>query len=182
MDPLIVTLEADPASTQRFEALRAAHFPPGRNLVPAHLTLFHALPGDDLPVVTECLIAEARRLGEMPFDCPGAMSLGRVATALRILCPPAVALKRRMLGALRGRDVALTAQDAAGLHPHVTVQNKVSPELAQATRARLAAELAPMAGRFVGLSLWHYRGGPWEAEATYRFVGGGRAGGPDSTA
>ena len=44
-DPLILTLMLDAGTQAWLEALRRAHFPPGRNLVPAHVTLFHALPG-----------------------------------------------------------------------------------------------------------------------------------------
>jgi hypothetical protein len=48
-DPLILTLGLDRASFERFEALRRAHFPPALNRVPAHVTLFHHLPGEALP-------------------------------------------------------------------------------------------------------------------------------------
>jgi hypothetical protein len=41
--PLILALALDAASTTRFEALRREHFPPGRNLVPAHLAPFPVL-------------------------------------------------------------------------------------------------------------------------------------------
>ena len=44
--PLILTLAMDEASQERFERLRRAFFPPERNLVPTHLTLFHHLPRD----------------------------------------------------------------------------------------------------------------------------------------
>ena len=40
-DPLVVTLEADARSQARFDAARERWFPPERNLVPAHVTLFH---------------------------------------------------------------------------------------------------------------------------------------------
>ena len=43
--PLILTLALDGATFAPLDALRRPHFPPERNLVPAHLTLFHALPG-----------------------------------------------------------------------------------------------------------------------------------------
>ena len=41
---LIVTAMLPPDIFAWAEGLRRAHFPPERNLVPAHLTLFHALP------------------------------------------------------------------------------------------------------------------------------------------
>ena len=46
MQPLIVTLTLDAPARERFDALRRRHFPPERNHLAAHLTLFHALPGE----------------------------------------------------------------------------------------------------------------------------------------
>lgn len=42
--PLILTLQMDDASEKRFDRLREAHFPPERNHLRAHLTLFRRLP------------------------------------------------------------------------------------------------------------------------------------------
>ena len=44
--PFVLTLEMDGESFARFNELRQAHYPPERNLVPAHVTLFHRLPGE----------------------------------------------------------------------------------------------------------------------------------------
>ena len=43
-EPLIVTADFAPADLAFLDAERRAHFPPHRNILPAHLTLFHALP------------------------------------------------------------------------------------------------------------------------------------------
>ncbi len=52
--PLVVTAELDAHAHALFEGLRKQHFPPERAQVGAHLTLFHALPGDLEPQVS-CL-------------------------------------------------------------------------------------------------------------------------------
>src|SRR5687767_1288103 len=44
--PFVLTLELDGESFGRLNELRRLHYPPERNLVPAHVTLFHQLPGD----------------------------------------------------------------------------------------------------------------------------------------
>ena len=49
--PLILTLELDERSFAFFGAQRRRYFPPERNFIPAHLTLFHALPGEHLPSI-----------------------------------------------------------------------------------------------------------------------------------
>lgn len=41
---LIVTAEIGAADFAWLEGLRRKHYPPDRNHVPAHLTIFHALP------------------------------------------------------------------------------------------------------------------------------------------
>ncbi|NJM07417.1 2'-5' RNA ligase family protein [Candidatus Gracilibacteria bacterium] len=43
-EPLILTVLLDEDTFRRFDGLRRTHFPPQRNLIPAHITLFHALP------------------------------------------------------------------------------------------------------------------------------------------
>lgn len=50
------------------------------------------------------------------------------------------------------------------------MQNKVAPEAARALQARLAG-LPAREGQAVGLDLWRYRGGPWEAAAQVPFAG-----------
>ena len=59
MPPLIVTALLDEVAQERFDRLRREHFPPERNQLDAHLTLFHRLPDD--PEVDRALAVEARR-------------------------------------------------------------------------------------------------------------------------
>jgi hypothetical protein len=66
----------------------------------------------------------------------------------------------------------LTPQDRQGFRPHVTVQNKVAPDLARALLAELQAEYAPWRGVVPGLALWRYEGGPWALLARRPFGGG----------
>ena len=61
--------------------------------------------------------------------------------------------------------------ESAVWRPHVTVQNKVTPELARALQKELQATFAPFEVEGVGLSLWRYLGGPWEQLAVYSFRG-----------
>lgn len=159
--PLIVTLRCDPGSQARFQAARDRWFPPERNLVPAHLTLFHHLPGDRLPEVAGRLALVARDTPPLPFRVTGILPLGRGA-AYRLDLPGGDALRTRIA---RGFD--RVDQDRGGLRAHVTVQNKVAREEAAATVAALRAEFVPWDGEGVALALWHYRGGPWEAAGRF---------------
>jgi 2'-5' RNA ligase len=65
----------------------------------------------------------------------------------------------------------LGAQDRQGFRPHVTVQNKVSPEEARTLNEQLRASFSPFEVGGEGLSLWRYLGGPWEPTGRYSFGG-----------
>lgn len=157
MDPLILTAAFDPATQALLEALRRAHFPPARNQVPAHCTLFHALPGEEAATIAARL-GEARLADDAATIGPPRFT-GR-GVALAVEAPGLAALRGSLA---RGWAPWLSPQDRQGWRPHVTVQNKVPPEEARALHARLLAEWAPRPARVAALSLWWYRGGPWEA-------------------
>jgi hypothetical protein len=57
--PLIVTALMDAVAQERFDQLRRSHFPPERNHLDAHLTLFHRLPDD--PAISAALQAAVDR-------------------------------------------------------------------------------------------------------------------------
>jgi 2'-5' RNA ligase len=163
--PLILTLRLDDASQEMFNALRRAHFPPERNHIPAHLTLFHHLPGEE-----EASIAATLEVTCSEWD---PMTL-RVASLRALGCGVAYRLQSTSLDALRAElarewEPWLTPQDRQKHAPHITVQNKVSPEVARATHERLQAEFVPFEARGEGLLLWRYLGGPWESLGEYRF-------------
>lgn len=65
----------------------------------------------------------------------------------------------------------LTDQDRAPYRPHVTVQNKVAPKLANALARQLAGEFQPFRSTGTGLTLWRYLGGPWQLEREFHFRG-----------
>jgi 2'-5' RNA ligase len=162
--PLVITLLLAEAAQERFDRLRAAHFPPERNHLAAHVTLFHALPGEREDAVAADLAAAA---GRPAFDVAvtGVRLLGRGV---------AYTLESAELAALRDRLAAawapwLTPQDRQRHAPHVTVQNKVEPAVARALHARLQAAFTPERVPATGLGLWRYLGGPWERVAGYPF-------------
>jgi len=163
--PLILTLRLDERSFTFFDAQRRRHFPPERNLIPAHLTLFHHLPGEHLAPLEEHIAA--RCSGQHPFvlDVTGLRSLGRGV---------AYTLASADLAALR-HDLThrwaewLKPQDRQKHQPHVTIQNKVDPTQARALLEELSDGFKPFQVEAVGLELWWYRGGPWEKVRTFVF-------------
>ena len=163
--PLILTVRFDADSFARFDAERRLHFPPERNLIPAHLTLFHHLPGGELAAISRHLAELAARQTTFSLRVSGLRLLGQ-GTAYVI---DSEALLRLRADLARRWSRELTRQDAQGFRPHVTIQNKAPPNKAKALFERLTASFEPFEATATGLLLWHYRGGPWEAAGEYAF-------------
>lgn len=164
--PIIVAASLGTADFAYVDGLRKLYFPPERNQLDAHLTLFHHLPpssGDALKV----RLAEESRAKAPPAELSGLLNLGR-GVAFRVRSPELDALRGRLADAFHG---LLTPQDQAGWRAHVTVQNKVDPSHARETLRRLEADFEPRPLKIAGLAAYWYRGGPWEPFARYYFRG-----------
>ena len=164
--PLIVTAELPEALQSRADQLRAAHYPPDRNQLRAHVTLFHALPPSVEDELCEVLAVEARAR-PVAARLEGVMNLGR-GTALRLASPAMLALRERLAERFHG---LLTPQDENIPRLHVTIQNKVSPAEARALQQTLAVTIEPRDFAFAALALHRYRGGPWEFVKRWSFRG-----------
>jgi 2'-5' RNA ligase len=163
--PLILTLQMDESSQEHFDRLRELYFPPERNHLNAHLTLFHKLPGEREAEISTDLREICREHEPLTLAVTGLRFLGR-GVAYELSSPQLSALRRELV---RSWDPWLGAQDRQGFRPHVTVQNKVSPEQARALHEELQATFSPFEVEGLGLSLWRYLGGPWEQADTFPF-------------
>ncbi|HMO68661.1 MAG TPA: 2'-5' RNA ligase family protein [Novosphingobium sp.] len=165
--PFIVTAELPGDVRAWADGLRRAHFPPERNWLVAHVTLFHAFA----PSLREELHAVLRRFAAQnarpEAEITGLMNLGR-GTALAIRSPGMVAIREAIADHFHG---ALTAQDSHAIRLHITIQNKVTPEAARALQAELGPRLKPRAFRFTGLGLHLYRNPTWEPVHNFAFTG-----------
>ncbi len=163
--PLILTLRLDERSFAFFDGQRRRYFPPERNFIPAHLTLFHALPGEHLGTIQQDI--EVRVSDQKPFslDVTGLRPLGR-GVAYVLASADLTDMRRHF--ALLWNDW-LKPQDRQNHNPHVTVQNKVHPSAARALLEELSDGFQPFEVTAVALDLWWYRGGPWERAQAYPF-------------
>ncbi|NIJ06705.1 hypothetical protein FHS31_000287 [Sphingomonas vulcanisoli] len=146
------------------DGLRRAHFPPDRNQLPAHLTLFHHLP-PSIEGELKRRLSEATQRARPPATASGLINLGR-GVAIRIEAPELESLRAELADAFAG---LLVPQDAAGWRPHVTIQNKVQPTEAKTLLTSLAGDFQPRGIGFTGLAVWRYRGGPWEPISQHMF-------------
>ena len=162
--PFVLTLEMDGDTFSRLNELRRRFYPPERNLVPAHVTLFHQLPGGRGREIKALLRQIATSRQAIEVEAIQTKSLGSGV---------AVFLRSPQLNSLREGLAAewwpwLSDQDKAGFRPHVTIQNKVSAAEARRTEREVAATRIGRV-RGIGLHLWRYRDGPWEDVQLFRF-------------
>ena len=164
--PIIVTALFGRQDQSWFDAQRAAHFPPERNQLAAHLTLFHHLPPSAEGELKHRLSEMTRGVRAPIARVGGLMSLGR-GVAYRIESPDLVAIRGDLAEAFTG---LLTPQDAGGWRPHVTIQNKVQPNIAKLLLAALSRDFVPREVEIAGLGAYWYRGGPWEPLSRHMFA------------
>lgn len=165
--PLIVTATL-PGDVQAWaDHLRTTHFPPERNFLKAHVTLFHALPPMLLEEARSMLATLAGSTAPVTARIDAVMDLGG-GTALRIVSPQMLDLRAQVADHFHGM---LSAQDQSRPRLHITVQNKVARAQARILQDELAAGFAPRDFSFTGLALHHYRGGPWEGAGQWSFRG-----------
>lgn len=161
--PLVVTLAIALQAAKYFNALRKAHFPPERNYLDAHVTLFNALPHETWIVERIGAIAAGQPAFEVTAEA--VMSLGN-GTAFRIAAPELRGLHQQLQQEF---TAVLTNQDRQKRNFHITIQNKVDAASASALQNSLTPEFAPFAFRAEGIQVWRYLGGPWEPLMTFGF-------------
>ena len=164
--PIIVSALFGAEDQAWFDRLRREHFPPERNQLSAHLTMFHHLQPSLAPELKQRLAAATRRTRAPDARVAGLVSLGR-GVAYRIDSPGLAAIRGELADAFSG---TLLPQDQQGWRAHVTVQNKVEPAAAKALLAELSAGFVARPVAIAGLAAWWYRGGPWEPLSRHMFA------------
>jgi len=166
--PLIATLGFDPGTFARLDALRRRYFPPERNLVPAHVSLFHALPPEEEEAIVAAVAGKVASIGPIPLRFAALQRLGR-GMAVQVNAPGLAAVHRSLAETFRPW---LTPQDRQPFRPHVTIMNKADRADVELAYHQLGAAWEPFEGAGTAVLLWAYRGGPWDPVAEFRFGGG----------
>ena len=171
VSPLIVTAHLDATGFAALDQLRRQYFPAELNRIPAHISLFHHLPGAEEPRIVTTVRALAARTRSFDLHPLAPRSLGR-GVALAYGSAELVSFRNDL--AKQWADW-LTAQDRQGFKPHVTIQNKVDAAAARALLAQLDGA-APPPCRVEGATIWRYLGGPWKRVSTCLFADVAEAG------
>ncbi len=165
--PIIVSALFGEPDFQRLDQQRRAYFPPERNQLSAHLTLFHHLPPSCCDELKRRIQEETRRPPPLAL-LSGLVMLGN-GVAYRVDSLALSEARGNLAEAFQG---LLTPQDKTPWRPHVTVQNKVKPGVAKALHSQLSIGFVPRPLMIAGLAAFWYRDGPWELIAAYRFGSG----------
>lgn len=169
--PLILTAQLPKDMHRWATALRTKHFPPERNYLEAHVTLFHALPKQCEQEACDLLKSIVAELAPPDARLIGLMSLGG-GTALKLESPAILRIRDQIADHFHGM---LTNQDQHRPRLHVTIQNKVTSKDAKALQVELASHIEPRDFNFRGLALYHYLGGPWSLAKEFSFRGSAKA-------
>ena len=162
--PLLVTCLLDSKSQDYFQKLRNLYFPPDRNIVPAHLSLFHNLPSNDQTQVQKDLESVCnRQYIDLAVTSPKLMGNG-----VMFECQSAE-LNHLHACLARRFEPWLIPQDRQKFKPHIVVQNKVASQKSRETRAEISATFEPFTAQIIGLCLWTYLDGPWRLEKEFSF-------------
>jgi hypothetical protein len=165
--PFIVTGELPGDVLAWAGDLRRAHYPPERNKLAAHVTLFHSMAPSLRDELRGVLGRFAAEFAPPRARIEALMDLG-TGTALQVRCPGLLAVREAIAAHFHG---ALTAQDLHEPRLHITIQNKVDRVEARALQAELGATLTPRDFAFTGLGLHLYRETHWDSLGTWRFRG-----------
>jgi 2'-5' RNA ligase len=163
--PLILTLKFDQTTFEQVDRLRQQYFPTERNFIPAHVTLFHALPGDQEIAVCHVLHTLCCQTSRISLHLPTLRFLGR-GVAIEIHAPELLQLRQTLAASW---SQWLTQQDKQSYRPHITIQNKVTSTEARQLYEQLVSEWQPVDGCGEGLLLWRYQGGPWDLANEFLF-------------
>ncbi len=164
--PLLITAELPPEILSWADGLRRQHYPPERNRLRAHVTLFHALPPSAEGEIRR-LLADLAKSPAPQARISGIMNLGQ-GTAFDVDSSAMVELHRQIADRLHG---VLTQQDDKKLRLHITVQNKVKTSAARELQAELKATLERRTFRFRGFGLYGWEEGLWRPIGDYPFRG-----------
>lgn len=157
----ILTAELDAESFAWLDGLRRQHFPLERNLLSAHLTLFHRLSAGQVACLQD--LAIPTQSIALNFDAPILLGFG---VALRVVSPELEQIRREAQAVMAGE---FSRQDSQRWKPHVTVQNKVPADIARKLHRDLSDGFLARHGFATGLLVWEYLGGPWKQVARMAF-------------
>lgn len=162
---MILTARIPDRDIAFFDELRRTHFPRDRNQLKAHLTIFHRISDRHLSEARQVLTSTASGLSPMQATCTEVSHLG-FGVAVNVVCKELEHVRETLCHRL---DPWLSSEDLRAWRPHITIQNSVPRSRADRLFSELKKTYETRTILITGFDLWHYRGGPWSAEASFFF-------------
>ena len=165
--PIIMTAVMGKSDFSWANSLRKKYFPPERNFLSAHITLFHHLPPQALAEIKSALAEITGAYPAPEARLQRLIHLGR-GVAYQLHSPDLLDMRMELAARFHG---LLVAQDQQTPRLHITIQNKVEPAVAKELLTMLEAEFEPRPFIIHGLAIDYYMGGPWQRIQDYPFRG-----------
>jgi 2'-5' RNA ligase len=166
INPLLLTLKLNSEAQAFFDGLRQANFPADRNYLDAHVMLFHQLPQNEMKL-TDDMVAIAKEYKPITVNVTGISSIG-TGVAYKLESEELQQLHKQLQ---KQWLQWLIPQDKQKLWPHITIQNKVTPNDARYLLNKLSVDFKSFSIQATGLTLWEYMGGPWTLIEEFAFLG-----------
>ncbi|MEW4467094.1 2'-5' RNA ligase family protein [Parasphingorhabdus sp. JC815] len=165
--PIIMTATMAKQDFSWADSLRRQYYPPERNLISAHITLFHHLPPQALEEVKRSVIDMARHSKPPETMLQRLIHLGG-GVGYQLHSPDLLAMRMELADRFHG---LLSVQDQQVPRLHITIQNKVSAKEAKQLLNHLSLEFEPRPLQIKGLALHYYMDGPWHEIGEWPFRG-----------
>jgi 2'-5' RNA ligase len=166
----VLTLKTSKEMSEQMQRLRRKWFPEGRNKVPAHITLFHALPGSRIIQVSKYLETLSRQTscfvinsGDVLKRRNGvAIGLGQGEEEIK-----------KVFGEVRDQFLECLSMQDRSLKAHWTVMNKEEDGKRVDEAYQDVESAGVVKGIASGLILWRYeKNGTWSFEREFEFLTG----------
>ncbi|OCT46506.1 hypothetical protein CLCR_02111 [Cladophialophora carrionii] len=167
----VLTLHTNKEHHKLMTSLRDRYFPPALNKLDAHIAVFRALPGSQLPRIMRDIasVAALQRPFSITADVPFRMRRG---IGIRVVDESGQA--KGIHEELKARWRPFLSHQDRSFQAHYTVQNKVDDEaVVNGTLEELANHFHGSQGEVVGLALYRYDRGCWRKERDFTFEAGG---------
>jgi mannose-1-phosphate guanylyltransferase len=168
----VLTLRLTDSLAKPMTLMREQYFPKKLNRTPAHLTLFHALPGSKFEVIDGGL--SQLSVNTKPFFVSTGKPF-RMRLGVGINVGKGQNRMKQVHEDLRLQWMPhLSEQDQGGWRPHWTIMNKVNEKTKVDDTLRTVEKemlLNVREGQAVGLDLWRYDKGNWIFANEYKFKG-----------
>ena len=161
--PLVLTLKIDEQSQLFFDEQRTAYFPARANYVPAHITLFHKLPANNIDIETELTAFAKHATFELLITD---IMLSETSVSYSIVSSEVKHLHAEMQLKF---EPYLIRNDKKILKCHITIQNKVTAYKAYKTHAFLIKDFKPFVVKAIGFTSWYYVKSYWVKKEDYLF-------------